>query len=216
MDIPPFIELPFRRENPVSAQDSAEDKYPESFPRYFIERLTGKGDKVIDPFMGHGTTALVAEALGRIPYGVEADEDRYGWTCAHMKQPENVYCADAGDCKLFGWPKMDFCVTSPPFMAKNHIWNPLYAGDRAYSGYDRYLLRMGEIFSALKGIMKKNAVIVVHADNIHGRIYTPLVRDFSILIGEHFRPAGETVIQWQGAATPAGYTHSHALIFKNA
>ena len=34
-------------------------------PRFFIERLTGPGDVVFDPFMGRGTTLLEAVLLGR-------------------------------------------------------------------------------------------------------------------------------------------------------
>lgn len=216
MDITPFIELPFLRENPVSPHDSAEDQYPDSFPRYFIERFSKTGDKVFDPFMGHGTTAFVAEALGRVPYGIEADEGRYEWAAGQLEHWGNLRCADAGDCGDLGFPKMDLCVTSPPFMMKNHRWNPLYAGDPVYNGYASYLSRMSEIFAAIKPVMKKNALVIVHADNLYGnKIYTPLVRDFSILIAEHFRAIGDVVIKWSGDA-PEGYPISHALIFKNA
>ncbi|GAB4170097.1 MAG: DNA methylase [Terrimicrobiaceae bacterium] len=38
-------------------------------PRFFIERLTQKGDCVMDPFMGRGTTLLEAALLGRVPVG---------------------------------------------------------------------------------------------------------------------------------------------------
>src|SRR5687768_934570 len=38
-------------------------------PRFFIERLTGEGEVVYDPFMGRGTTLLEAAFLGRVPYG---------------------------------------------------------------------------------------------------------------------------------------------------
>jgi len=37
-------------------------------PRFFIERLTARGDVVYDPFMGRGTTPLEAALLGRIPF----------------------------------------------------------------------------------------------------------------------------------------------------
>jgi hypothetical protein len=36
-------------------------------PRFFIERLTRPGDRVLDPFSGRGTTALEAALLGRVP-----------------------------------------------------------------------------------------------------------------------------------------------------
>lgn len=38
-------------------------------PRFFVERLTRKGDRVYDPFMGRGTTPLEAALLGRTPIG---------------------------------------------------------------------------------------------------------------------------------------------------
>lgn len=39
-----------------------------------ILAASNKGDIVFDPFMGSGTTAVVAEALGRKWLGVERDE----------------------------------------------------------------------------------------------------------------------------------------------
>lgn len=42
-------------------------------PRFFIERLTGSGDRVYDPFMGRGTTLLEAALLGRIPLGCDVN-----------------------------------------------------------------------------------------------------------------------------------------------
>ncbi len=40
-------------------------------PRFFIERLTGPGEVVYDPFMGRGTTLLEAALLGRSPAGCD-------------------------------------------------------------------------------------------------------------------------------------------------
>jgi hypothetical protein len=40
-----------------------------SLPAYFLERLTRPGDRVLDPFMGRGTTVLEAALRGRIPCG---------------------------------------------------------------------------------------------------------------------------------------------------
>jgi len=39
--------------------------YKPQLPRHFIERLTGPGDRVYDPFSGRGTTAIEAALLGR-------------------------------------------------------------------------------------------------------------------------------------------------------
>ena len=40
-------------------------------PRFFIERLTKRGDVVFDPFMGRGTTLLEAALLNRVPVGCD-------------------------------------------------------------------------------------------------------------------------------------------------
>lgn len=40
-----------------------------SLPAFFIERLSQRGDRVLDPFMGRGTTVLEAALRGRVPCG---------------------------------------------------------------------------------------------------------------------------------------------------
>jgi SAM-dependent methyltransferase len=42
-------------------------------PRFFIERLTQPGQRVYDPFLGRGTTALEAALLGRSPVGCDVN-----------------------------------------------------------------------------------------------------------------------------------------------
>ena len=42
-------------------------------PRFFIERLTNKGDTVYDPFMGRGTTLLEAALINRSPMGCDVN-----------------------------------------------------------------------------------------------------------------------------------------------
>jgi hypothetical protein len=41
--------------------------FKSQLPGFFIERLTGPGDRVYDPFSGRGTTAVEAALLGRAP-----------------------------------------------------------------------------------------------------------------------------------------------------
>ena len=52
-------------------------KYPAKFfpelPRWIIERYTNKGDLVLDPFMGSGTTNLESALMGRNSIGVDVD-----------------------------------------------------------------------------------------------------------------------------------------------
>ena len=45
--------------------------FPEDLPEWFIRLFTKKGDWVLDPFMGSGTTAIVAQRMERNAIGIE-------------------------------------------------------------------------------------------------------------------------------------------------
>lgn len=45
--------------------------FPEDLPEWFIRLFTKKGDWVLDPFMGSGTTACVAQRMERNTIGIE-------------------------------------------------------------------------------------------------------------------------------------------------
>ena len=49
--------------------------YPERLVNYFIQGATDEGDLVVDPFMGTGTTAVVAKALNREYIGFDISDD---------------------------------------------------------------------------------------------------------------------------------------------
>lgn len=212
VDIPALIRLAFTHERDVSPHDSIEDKYPDTLPRALLGLFTKDGDKVFDPFLGHGTTAFVAEDMGRIPYGIEADGERFEWAAGQLSHWQNIHCHNTLDLHELKLPKMDFCVTSPPFMARHHKWNPLSGGDPEYAGYDHYLTMLTSAFSAIKTVMKRGSFIAVHVDNVTiNKSFTPLVRDFSICISESLTPIADIIIDWEGRAQP-----SHCLVFKNS
>jgi len=56
--------------------------HPTQKPLKLIQQVvltaSNKGDLIFDPFMGSGTTAVVAEALGRKWIGIERDEKYVG------------------------------------------------------------------------------------------------------------------------------------------
>ena len=55
----------------VRANDDHEAKFPEELPRRVIRLLSEPGDLVLDPFMGSGTSGMVAASLGRDFLGFE-------------------------------------------------------------------------------------------------------------------------------------------------
>ena len=61
---------------PGERQDKHLAMFPEELPRRLIKMFSFAGDMVLDPFLGSGTTAFVAQKLGRKWVGVETD-DKY-------------------------------------------------------------------------------------------------------------------------------------------
>ena len=49
--------------------------FPVELPRRFIEMYTYKGEVVLDPFMGSGSTAVAAERTGRQWVGYDVSEE---------------------------------------------------------------------------------------------------------------------------------------------
>ncbi len=51
--------------------------FPKELPAWFIKLFTDEGDTVLDPFMGSGTTCVVAYELGRNYVGIELKDEYY-------------------------------------------------------------------------------------------------------------------------------------------
>ena len=60
-----------------SSNKSHSATFPVELPSWFIKLFTKEGDIVLDPFIGSGTTAVVAKKLGRHYIGIELNEHYY-------------------------------------------------------------------------------------------------------------------------------------------
>ncbi|MDO4569973.1 MAG: site-specific DNA-methyltransferase [Planctomycetia bacterium] len=58
--------------------------FPESLPEWFIKLFTREGDVVLDPFMGSGTTNIVAERMGRKTIGIELLPEYFEMVQSHF------------------------------------------------------------------------------------------------------------------------------------
>lgn len=58
---------------PVTNNRSHSAAFPKELPAWFIKLLTRKGNVVLDPFIGSGTTAIAAKELGRQFVGIEIE-----------------------------------------------------------------------------------------------------------------------------------------------
>ena len=64
--------------------------FPEELPEWFIKLFTNETDTVLDPFMGSGTTLLVANRLKRHSIGIDIVPEYYDMVKAQV-QPVKLY-----------------------------------------------------------------------------------------------------------------------------
>ncbi len=70
----------------VKANDCHEAMFPVELPRRLIRLLTDKGDTVLDPFMGSGTTGVACANLGREFIGIEKDLDYFNTALTRIEE----------------------------------------------------------------------------------------------------------------------------------
>jgi DNA modification methylase len=191
-------------------------RYAEELVEHFLLEFTKEGDSILDPFMGFGTTLLVAERLKRNGYGVEFDVNRWKYVQSILQFPERAINGDSKELNNLPLPEFDFSMTSPPYMGKHHKENPFTAYTTIGEGYEPYLRDIQEIYRQIKSKLKPGAHAVVEVSNLkhEDSLLTTLAWDIGRAISEvlHFR--GEIVIAWQDGYN-FGYDHSYCLVFQN-
>lgn len=64
--------------------------FPESLPEWFIKLFTKQGDTVLDPFMGSGTTNLVAQRMFRNSIGIDNNKSYYEYVRENIEPTKLV------------------------------------------------------------------------------------------------------------------------------
>lgn len=108
-------------------------KFPETLAQEFIEFFTKKGQAVLDPMAGTGSTLIAALRSGRHAYGIELNP-RYVEIANRMIEEERtnlgqqvegltsqVLQGDAAQIADYNLPVSDYVLTSPPY------WDMLHA-----------------------------------------------------------------------------------------
>lgn len=192
-------------------------RYTDKFVEKFITEFTKKGDKILDPFAGFGTTLLAAQKLGRIGTGIEYDKERYNYVKTRLKYPTKVILGNSLKISSYNLPKFDFSITSPPYMRHFDKENPFSNYTRAGT-YTQYLKDIRKIYSQVKKIMKKDAAVVVEVSNTFGKDHsmTTLAFDIAKEISKSFYFEREFIYcVKEGELKPGLANHSYVLLFRN-
>lgn len=70
--------------------------FPESLPEWFIKLFTRQEDIVLDPFMGSGTTNIVAQRMNRNSIGIEILPEYYEMVKKHVEPTKLVLLEPKG------------------------------------------------------------------------------------------------------------------------
>jgi hypothetical protein len=205
------LELSHPQALPAAFQDD-DVRYPESLVERFLQEYTRAGDTVLDPFAGYGTTLVVAERMGRIPFGVEINAEKASYIRSRLRRPENLIQGDArllGEMKL---PAIDFSITSPPFTSMDDRDDPFSDYRSKSRGYTAYLRDLRSVYGQLRNLMKPAGTVVLEIANIkrNGRV-TTLAWDVAQEVSQVLRFEGEVIVCWDHYGY--GYDHSYCLVY---
>lgn len=171
-------------------------KFPETLAQEFIEFFTKRGETVLDPMAGTGSTLVAALRAGRNSYGIELNP-KYAEIAKDIIQEERVALdgsietlkseiinGDAAQISAYSLPRIDYVLTSPPY------WDMLHARgaetqkkrrastelDVHYSDdpndlgnirdYQEFLEKLVNIYKGIKPILGEKAYLTIIVKNV--------------------------------------------------
>jgi len=167
-------ERAFKKEHPAV--------FPLQIPLRFIEIFTHKGEWVLDPFSGLGTTLLACKMLARNCYGIDISPEFTKIAAERVSQQTVLsgsptqqipICDDSRNLlKHVDKESIDFAVTSPPywkilreqktFLKREATPYTDLKGDLGNIGdYDEFVSGLVEVFSRVHEALRSSKFLVV-------------------------------------------------------
>lgn len=216
-----FLTLPYEKPTALPSDVDGDPRTPPSYVKHFLTRYTGPGDTVLDPFAGFGTTLAIGEELGREVHGIEYESERAAFIEERVDHPERVVRGSALELPSFDLPRVECCLTSPPYMTERMDADPFrnYATD-SKTTYEDYLDDIETVFASIDDRIVPDGTVLVDVSNMKdtGNV-TTLAWDVAEAVAVTFEFAGEVVIGWEGTDDEDGvygygYDHSYCLVFE--
>ncbi len=203
--------------------------------RNVIEMYSKKGDCVLDPMVGAGTTLIEAKLLARDAIGIDINPDAVKLSQEALSfkhkpaSKQEVKLADTRNLSFIKDESVDLILTHPPYMNIIKYSDGKIAGDLSNIGSlpkfcDEMELIAAELFRVLK--CDKYCAILI-GDTRRGRHYVPLA--FNVM--QRFLKAGfvlkEDIVKvqhnckmtnrWKWKAQQGGFyliMHEHLFVFR--
>lgn len=189
-------------------RDKLKAKHPATYAESDIIRLieffTKPGRKVLDPFVGSGSTLVACARCGRAGTGIElvdkwADVARQRISAEKPDPEQTVLCGDSREViKTLPDESFDFIVTSPPYwMILRKDWDHKVKAERKAKGlstrysdekndlgniesYEKFLNELAGIFTECRRVLAKKCYIaVIVSDFRHKSKFVPYHSDIS-------------------------------------
>ncbi|MEM2130586.1 MAG: DNA methyltransferase [Candidatus Bathyarchaeia archaeon] len=169
--------------------------YPISLPAHFIRLLTHKGELVLDPFVGIGTTLIAAKDLNRNAVGfdlkpeyIEIAKKRLLQTTLESNAQQIAIVDDARNIhKYLEENTVSLCITSPPYanMLNRPRLNKSLRGDLRENGqylkiqqysederdlgtmnHTEYAEALTEIYAGIFPLLKPRAHCIINVNDV--------------------------------------------------
>ena len=192
-------------------------KFPESLIEDFIKFFTVKGDTVLDPMLGTGSTLVACDSCKRVGIGIELSEK---WAkIAKNRTAQKIIIGDARKLESIleknEVKKINFCITSPPYwdmLKKSRGGVVSAAKERKQKGlaesysddpndlgnihdYEQYLDELYKIYEQVYNVLEDKKYLVVICQNIldPNGVMIPFAWDLAKKIGKLFRLKQERI-----------------------
>ncbi|MCS7264541.1 MAG: DNA methyltransferase [Armatimonadetes bacterium] len=197
--------------------------FPETLAAEFVQFFTKKGQWVLDPMVGTGSTLLACLMTGRNGIGIELipkwaeiakqrlEEFRHQLSLFGDSTQQLVIIADARNVDQIDMPPIDYVLTSPPYWDmlrrkgfENQDRRQLNGLDTYYSDdpadlgnisdYERFLTELVNIYRKVGEKMKPKAYMTIIVKNVKkGSKVYPLAWDLALRLREFFELRDEKI-----------------------